>query len=192
MDRAPIFQNEKSRLFIPALSGFYDRFAQPFAWVALRVAVGLMLTYQGYGKIMDPMGMIGFVESIGFYPGWLWSPIMAYAQFFGGICIAVGLLTRPMALANTFMLAVTLWYHWANPYGGALLTEAGLQALQAADQTLFTPNGLVRLADGGTRFLTQVQQKAIDASLFWTGAGGIFAAFGGGYLSIDRWLKRQF
>lgn len=52
---------------------------------------------------------------------------------------------------------------------------------------------MARLADGGQTFLHQVQTKAELASLFWTGGAFLFAAFGGGYLSLDRLLfKKQF
>jgi len=36
-----------------------------------------------------------------------------------------------------------------------------------------------------------VQGKAINASLFWTGAVGIYAAFGGGAWSVDSRLKKE-
>ncbi|KQO75648.1 DoxX family protein [Rhizobium sp. Leaf262] len=193
MNKNAPFSNDRTALIIPLLSGFYERFAQPLAWTALRVAIGGMLVVEGYPKIMAPFAQVGFVENLGFYPGWLWSPTLAAMQFFGGMFLAVGLFTRPVALANTVMLAITLWFHFANPYGHALLTEAGMEALKAADQTLFTPQGLRRLADGGTIFLEQVQTKAELASLFWTGGAALFAAFGGGYWSMDRsLLKKQF
>jgi putative oxidoreductase len=189
-DRTP-FSNERNALILPFLSGFYDKFAQPFAWTAFRVAVGAMLISEGYPKILNPFGQVGFVEGLGFYPGWLWSPTLAAMQFFGGILLVAGVLTRPVALANTVMLAITLWFHVANPYGHAFLTDAGIEALKAADQTLFTPAGIRRLADGGTVFLELVQTKAELASLFWTGGAALFAAFGGGYWSLDRLLFKK-
>ncbi|MBD8686553.1 MULTISPECIES: DoxX family protein [unclassified Rhizobium] len=186
------FSNARKTLLLPFLSGFYDKFAQPLAWTAMRVAIGGMLVIEGYPKILAPFAQVGFVENLGFYPGWLWSPTLAGLQFFGGMFIALGLLTRPVALANMVMLAITLWFHFANPYGHALLTEAGMEALKAADQTFFTPQGLRRLADGGTVFLEQVQTKAELASLFWTGGAALFAAFGGGYWSLDKLFRKQF
>lgn len=186
------FSNDRQRLWIPALGGFYDWFAQPFAWTAFRVAIGGMLVVEGWPKIMAPLAQVGFVENLGFYPGWVWSPFLAALQFFGGFMIAIGLLTRPLALANMVMLAITLWFHFAFPYGHALLTDAGIEALKAGGD-FFTPDGVKRLADGGTKFLEQVQTKAELASLFWTGGAGLFAAFGGGYWSVDRLvLKKEF
>lgn len=181
--------SSRRRLVLPFLASFYDRFAKPFAWVALRIAVGALLAYEGWLKMGNPLAMSGFVESLHFYPGWFWSPLLGLVNLVGGICIMLGLLTRPMALANTVMLAVTLWFHYANPYGPTFLTEAGIELLASPDAAqYFTADGLRRLADGGGRFLEQVQQKAIFASLFWTGAVGLFAAYGGGAWSIDRRL----
>ena len=181
-----------NRLVLPALGNFYDGFAKPFAWVALRVAVGLVLAYEGWNKMGNPMAMAGFVESLHFYPGWFWSPLLGLINLVGGLCIALGLLTRPMALANTVMLAITLWFHYANPYGPSFLTEAGIELLKSPDAAqYFTADAIKRLGDGGTAFLAQVQDKAIFASLFWTGAVALYAAFGGGAWSLDRRLGRE-
>lgn len=183
----------RKRLVFPFLADFYERFAKPFAWVALRVAVGAILTYEGWHKMANPMGMVGFVESLHFYPGWFWSPLLGLVNLVGGLCIMFGLFTRPMALANTVMLGVTLWFHYANPYGPVFLTEAGVELLKSADAAqYFTADGLRRLADGGTAFLTQVQGKAMFNSLFWTGAAGLFAAHGGGAWSVDSRLRKEF
>ena len=180
------------RLIIPALGGFYRSFAQPAAWVVLRVAVGIILAIEGWSKMMAPMAMTGFVESIGFHPGWFWSPFLATLQFFGGLAVAVGLFTRPIALANAVMLAITYWFHAVNPYGAAFLTPAGIEAL-TSNSELFTPQAMRRLADGGAQFLAQVQGKAEHLSLVWTLAMALFAAHGGGPLSVDRSiLKREF
>lgn len=177
------------RLGIPLLGSFYTRFAQPFAWVALRVAIGGSLAYEGWLKMADPMAMSGFVESLHFYPGWFWSPLLALVNLLGGLCIMAGLLTRPWALANTVMLGITLWFHYAHPYGPTFLTDAGMALLASPDGAqYFTADAMRRLTDGGAGFLAQVQDKAIFASLFWTGAVGLFAAFGGGAWSLDRRL----
>ncbi len=184
------FEHEKSDLIIPALAPFYERVAQPMAWSLFRLAVGGMLVVEGWPKIMAPFAQVGFVENLGFYPGWVWSPLLAIMQVFGGALIALGLFTRPAALANAVMLAITLAFHVAHPYWDAVLTQAGIDALKAGSD-LFTPNGVLRLADGGTKFLHQVQEKAEQNSLFWTGGAFLFAAFGGGYLSLDRLLVRK-
>jgi putative oxidoreductase len=187
------FANSKETMWLPSMGGFYDKIAQPLAWVGLRVLVGGTLVYAGWPKNKAPMAQVGFVESLNFYPGWFWSPLLAVMQFFGGFAIIAGLFTRPVALANTAMLAITLWYHVANPYGDAFLTPAGIEFMKAGGAEYFTPAATARLADGGVRFLAQVQDKANLLSLIWTGGAALFAAFGGGLWSLDRdVLKKEF
>lgn len=184
----------KSSLFFPFMASFYDRIAKPLAHVGLRIIVGVLLLVEGWPKIQDPYGMAGFTEAIGFYPGWLWSAVLAFMQFGGGLLLIAGLFTRPAALANAVMLAVTFWFHWSHPYGTVALTAEGMAAAQAVGQTFLTEDGIRNLAaDGGAMFLHQVQFKAEGFSALWTVAALYLAAFGAGSLSIDRTLmKREF
>lgn len=183
-----------TKLILPIFGPFYERFAQPAAHVGLRVILGGMLMIEGWPKIIAPFAQAGFVEGIGLYPGWLWSAILAAMQFIGGAMIVLGLFTRPVALANAVMLAVTLWFHWSHPYGHLALTPEGIAEAQAAGQGLFTEDGLRNLAaDGGAFFLHQVQSKALNLSALWTVAMLVIAAWGAGPLSVDRTLlKREF
>ncbi|WP_322867426.1 DoxX family protein [Aquicoccus sp. G2-2] len=184
----------ETKLIIPALGGFYDRAAQPLAHLGLRLLVGAMLMIEGWPKIQAPFAMAGFTESLGMSPGWFWSAVLAVMQFGGGALIVAGLLTRPAALANAAMLAITFWFHWTHPYGELALTPEGIASAQAAGQTLFTDAGLRNLAaDGGAMFLHQVQFKAEGFSALWAVAALFLAAFGAGPLSVDRTiLKREF
>lgn len=100
----------RSRLFIPALGGLYAALHDS-AETILRVAAGLLLVTHGYGKILNPFGASGMVESLGFYPGAFWSPLLSATEFFGGILIAIGLFTRPAAFAAMIVLAVTVYFH---------------------------------------------------------------------------------
>ena len=104
-------EKNNSRLFIPALGGLYARLHDS-AETLLRVVAGLALVTHGASKIMDPFGAVGMVEGLGFYPGVFWSPLLAVTEFFGGLLIAIGFLTRPAALAATIVLLVTVWFHW--------------------------------------------------------------------------------
>lgn len=100
----------RPRLIIPSLGGLYSALHES-AETILRVVTGLLLVSHGYGKILDPFGASGMVESLGFYPGAFWSPLLAATEFFGGILIAIGLFTRPAAFAATIVLAVTVYFH---------------------------------------------------------------------------------
>lgn len=105
------FTSSRSRLIVPALGGVYNALGESVETL-LRVVAGLLLVTHGYSKILNPLGSSGMVESLGFYPGVLWSPLLAATEFFGGILIAIGLLTRPAAFAATIVLAVTVYFHW--------------------------------------------------------------------------------
>lgn len=101
----------RPRLIVPALGNLYSG-AWEAAETILRVVAGLALVTHGYGKILDPFGAAGMVEGIGFYPGALWSFLLSITEFFGGIFIAIGFLTRPSALAACIVLLVTVYFHW--------------------------------------------------------------------------------
>lgn len=102
-----------TRLIIPAFRGLYGALHDA-SETLLRVVAGGMLAIHGAGKIVDPFGKIEMVEGLGFYPGVLWSPLLSATEFFGGIMIAIGLLTRPAAFAGMIVLLVTVWFHWVT------------------------------------------------------------------------------
>ena len=109
------------RLCFPALGGFYRTLSGPSV-VLMRVLAGVALMMHGWGKIQDPMAMVGFVENIGFHPGWLWSPALACTEFVGGLLLALGLFTRFAGAGTTIVLLVTVWFHWIlkdEGWGGA-------------------------------------------------------------------------
>jgi len=99
------------RLIVPPLGKAYASLG-PAAETLMRVVAGLSLVTHGWGKIQNPFGAAGMVEGLGFYPGVFWSPLLAATEFFGGILIAIGLLTRPAAFAATIVLLVTVYFHW--------------------------------------------------------------------------------
>jgi putative oxidoreductase len=114
-------QNSSRRLIVPALSSLYAALHDS-AETLLRVVAGAALVTHGLGKVVDPFGATGMVESLGFYPGAFWSPLLSFTEFFSGILVAVGLLTRPASFAAMFILLVTVWFHWVSldqGYSGA-------------------------------------------------------------------------
>ena len=77
---------------------FLDRL-QPLALLALRIVLGVIMVGHGYGKVFGG-GLAQHVQrvhSLGL-PGWLAYP-SAFTEFFGGILLIVGLLTRFVSLA---------------------------------------------------------------------------------------------
>lgn len=105
--------NSSKSLVIPALGSLYSALHDA-GETLLRVVAGIFLTIHGSQKITDPFGAAEMVEGLGFYPGAFWSLLLACTEFFGGIFIAIGLLTRPAAFAGMFVLLVTVWFHWVT------------------------------------------------------------------------------
>jgi putative oxidoreductase len=110
-----------ARLIIPGLKSIYAALHDS-AETILRVVAGLALVTHGLGKVTNPFGATEMVESLGFYPGVFWSPLLSFTEFLGGIFIALGFLTRPSAFAAMFVLLVTVYFHWIQldqGYSGA-------------------------------------------------------------------------
>ena len=101
----------RGRLIIPLFCRLYSSLHDGVETL-LRVIAGGFLTIHGSQKITNPFGAAELVEGLGFYPGAFWSLLLSCTEFFGGILIAIGLLTRPAAFAGMFVLLVTVWFHW--------------------------------------------------------------------------------
>lgn len=100
------------RPFIPALSSVYDRLA-PLAYPMVRVTVGLFLMPHGAQKLFGWFGGHGldatatsFATKMGLEPGLLWATLAGLTEFFGGLAVAIGFLTRPAAAAVFVLLMV--------------------------------------------------------------------------------------
>lgn len=102
---------QKTRLILPQLQGLYDNLT-PLFETLMRVMAGVALMAHGWGKVLNPMGAVGMVEKIGFYPGVFWSPLLSFTEFGAGLLLVLGLLTRPAAAASSVILLVTVYFHW--------------------------------------------------------------------------------
>lgn len=85
------------------------------AALILRVPVGLILAAHGAQKLFAWFGGYGlegtgqWMTSIGLEPGY-WLALMAgSAEFFGGIALALGLLTRPAAVVTAFTMLIAIF-----------------------------------------------------------------------------------
>lgn len=115
-------------------------------------------------------------------------------NFFGGLLVVIGFLTRPAAFASAIVLVITYWFHVTHPYGDAFLTQEGIAYLNEHVDLLTQEGQRYLLSDGGAGFLmgpTGVQLKAEWNSLFWSAGMALIAAFGGGASSIDRLFMRK-
>ncbi|MFO7649069.1 DoxX family protein [Halomonas campaniensis] len=123
--------------------------------LALRIPVGLILAAHGAQKLFGWFGGYGlagtaqWLESIGLAPGLLMALLAGGAEFFGGLALMLGLLTRPAALVSAFtMLVAIVSVHLGN---GLFLANNGYEfalALLAATVAL-TLQGAGRLSLDG-------------------------------------------
>jgi putative oxidoreductase len=87
--------------------------------LVLRLTAGLMLALlHGLGKVPPSDGFVGRVGGMGFPAPLLFAWLAAIAEFFGGLLLAVGLLTRPVGVfVFLHFLAVVFIAHAGDPVG---------------------------------------------------------------------------
>ena len=107
------------RLLIPGLAGLYRSLA-PYSYSFMRFCVGAMLVPHGYAKLFNggAAGLAnGYFVKWGLAPPLAWAYAIALLEFVGGILLAMGLLTRPVALLIAFEMAVAvLTVHLPNGF----------------------------------------------------------------------------
>ena len=93
----------KPNLFFPFMAGFYDR-ASGLAYPLIRLFTGLFLMPHGAQKLFGWFGgrgleatAQGFAERLGLEPGMFFAVLAGGTEFFGGLCLAIGLFTRVAA-----------------------------------------------------------------------------------------------
>lgn len=102
-----------SKLYVPALGGLYAG-ATPVFEALLRFVAGAWMVPHGAQKLFGLFGGYGiggtaqFFSSIGLEPAVPLVVIAGLAEFVGGILLAIGLFTRPAAVALTILLAVAI------------------------------------------------------------------------------------
>jgi putative oxidoreductase len=85
---------------------YLDRL-QPLALLVLRVALGAVMVGHGYHKVFGGLHHhVQFVQSLGL-PGWS-AYLSAFAEFFGGLLVLIGLFTRAAALAICIDMCVAI------------------------------------------------------------------------------------
>ena len=88
--------------------------------LVLRVPVGIILAAHGSQKLFGWFGGHGlegtgqWMASIGFEPGFLMALLAGSAEFFGGLALVLGLLTRPAALVAAFTMLMAMTVHIGN------------------------------------------------------------------------------
>ncbi|MFO1152702.1 MAG: DoxX family protein [Rhodospirillales bacterium] len=120
----------RPRRIIPALGGLYDALA-PLALPMIRLTAGLLLLPHGCQKLFGWFGGKGmqgtadYFASSGFEPGYFWALAVALTEVGGGLCLALGFLTRPAAAAIAgFMAVAVVQAHWPK---GFFWTSGGFE-----------------------------------------------------------------
>ncbi len=149
------------RLIIPALEPLYARLSA-LSYPMIRFFTGLILMPHGAQKLFGLFGgkgLAGTAEGFGTYlglePGMLFAVLVGFTEFFGGLFLAIGFLTRPAAVAIAVLM------------GSAIF--------------------LVHLPKG---FFWS--QGGYEYPLLWGLVALALAFRGGGALSVDRALGREF
>jgi putative oxidoreductase len=117
--------------------------------VALRIPIGLILAAHGSQKLFAWFGGYGlegtgqWMASVGLNPGFTMALLAGSVEFFGGVALILGLLTRPAAIISSITLLVALfWVHWGN---GFFLDTHGIEyalaLLSAAVALIFIGGG---------------------------------------------------
>ncbi|MFO1368424.1 MAG: DoxX family protein [Marinagarivorans sp.] len=119
-----------------------------FAPLMLRLPLGVIFAAHGAQKLFGWFGGYGlegtgqFMASMGLNPGVLMAALAGSAEFFGGIALLLGLLTRPAAAVLAFtMLVAALSVHLPN---GLFMANNGYEfalALLAASVSLLVSGG---------------------------------------------------
>jgi putative oxidoreductase len=120
-----------------------------YSTLALRIPIGIIFMAHGAQKLFGWFGGYGlegtggWMESIGLAPGFIMALMAGSAEFFGGLFILLGLLTRPAALALSFTMVVAIFsVHFTN---GLFMSnngyEFGLVLLAACVSLAFSGAG---------------------------------------------------
>lgn len=133
--------------------------------LALRIPVGIIFMAHGAQKLFGSFGGYGlegtgqWMASIGLEPGYLMALLAGGAEFFGGLFILLGLLTRPSALVLAItMLVAIVTVHLQN---GLFMSnngyEFGLALLAASVSLVISGSGSVSVDKAFGNKLMEVQ-----------------------------------
>jgi putative oxidoreductase len=113
-------QSPEPQLYFPALAGLYDKVGC-CGYPLIRLALGLWMIPHGMQKLFGAFGgpgidgAVGMMAKNGLQPAIVFAWLAILIEFFGGICIAVGFLTRPIAfLFFVEMIIAAVTVHLPN------------------------------------------------------------------------------
>jgi putative oxidoreductase len=109
---------DKKRLIWPGLVGLYESIA-PYSYAIIRFCVGGVVMFHGYPKLFGtfaaPVAQ-NVLTPLGFPMPLAWAYFLGLLEFFGGAALALGFLTRPIALMLAVELAIVTYWHGGNGF----------------------------------------------------------------------------
>jgi putative oxidoreductase len=131
---------------------------QPLALLVLRIVLGAVMIGHGYSKVFGGLPhFVQFIRSLGL-PGWL-AYVSAVTEFFGGVLVIAGLLTRCVSIAILIDLLVVIWkVHWKRGFTGPGGYEFPLALAAIAFALIFFGGGPIAfdsIRKGGGRTKTK-------------------------------------
>ena len=102
---------DKSKLIIPQLAGLYGVVA-PLGYAFIRIVIAAVLLPDGLEKIFfggTNRIAVGNITKLGLQYPYAWAWAVALLEFIGSILLALGLFTRPVAVAFAVMLTVIVF-----------------------------------------------------------------------------------
>ncbi|HYM99760.1 MAG TPA: DoxX family protein [Aestuariivirgaceae bacterium] len=113
-----------SKLIFPALGQVYaavDEWTLPL----LRLLAGLSMAMHGWVHIRGDMAQTAaYFASEGYAPGLFWAWAVTLTELVGGTCLAIGFLTRLVAVPILVFLITAVFYHMRN---GFFWNEGGFE-----------------------------------------------------------------
>ncbi len=92
--------------------------------LAARLYAGVTIGSAGFDKLPTPEWMVGQVEQVGFPAAGLFAVLACLSEFAGGIVLAFGFLTRPVALVLAFTMGVASFgFHGLTPITGMHIAQ---------------------------------------------------------------------
>lgn len=97
---------------------------QDYALMALRVFLSVIMLRHGYGKIFGGSFGVPFFDKVGIPWPSLLGPFVSFLEFFGGLCLLVGLFTRYLGVLFCIQFMVAGWALWFGLGSGGSFGKA--------------------------------------------------------------------